>query len=89
MKQDLFNLFVQINRHGIDNSKWGLVQDVPNTRIHFGTEADMQLDGQWLYIYLNEDDGDWTIAESPNNPDADFTLSIMEMDDEFLLLYKL
>lgn len=89
MKQRLFNLLDKINRHGIDNSKWGLVQDIPSTRIHFGSKVDIELNGQWLYIELNEDDADYTVVESPNVLESDFTLSIMECDGEFLFLYEL
>ena len=93
MKQEIFNLLVQINRHGIDNSKWGLVQDISDTSTHFGTKDVLTLDGQWLYLYLSEDEADWTVVESPNTPASDFTLPLMDYltqyDNEFLFLYKL
>lgn len=89
MRQEIFNLLDQINRYGLDNSNWGLVQDIPSTLTHFGTKADLELHGQWLYLYLNDDDEDWIIVESASNPDADFALPVMGCDGEFLILYKL
>lgn len=38
MEQSIFNLFDAINREGINNSTWGLCQDIADTQDYFGTK---------------------------------------------------
>lgn len=50
MKNTLFQLFDGINREGLDNQYWTLVEDV-NTVHYFGTISSIDLHGQWLGLY--------------------------------------
>lgn len=50
-----FNLFDAINREGIDNSTWGLCQDIADTQDYFGTKESFALQGQFVYVYVNPD----------------------------------
>lgn len=47
-----YELFDELNRSGMDNTKWGLCRDV-HTKIYFGAtdEYSKYLDGQWLFVY--------------------------------------
>lgn len=55
MKAAIFNLLDAINRDGLDNSEWGLIEDIESTKEQFGTQIDNNLKGRWLYIYINTD----------------------------------
>lgn len=56
MKQDIFNLLDAINKEGLDNSQWGLCEDVENTRLYFGTEEEESLQGQYVFVYRDMDE---------------------------------
>lgn len=51
-----FKVIDAINRDGMDNGSWGLVKDVDNTVAYFGTREEIELKGQWAYIYAEKDD---------------------------------
>ena len=89
MKQEIFNLLDVINRRGISNDKFGFVQDV-EAGWYFGVNKDITLDGQWLYLYLNENDGDWEAFESSTHdiPSPEHEL-LIGIEGDFLFLYKL
>lgn len=55
MKAATFRLLDAINREGIDNGMWGVVEDIESTKAYFGTDRDEQLNGKWIYVYLNTD----------------------------------
>lgn len=88
MKQEVFNLLDTINRRGIENDKFGFIQDEEVG--YFGVNKDITLDGQWLYLYLNENDGDWEAFESSTNdiPSPKHEL-LIDSEGDFLFLYKL
>lgn len=50
MEQSIFNLFDAINREGIDNSTWGLCQDIADTQAYFGSKESFALQGQFVYV---------------------------------------
>lgn len=54
MTEKNYKLLDDINRSGIDNTQWGLCQDV-NAYEFFGATQNEQLQGQWLYVYMDED----------------------------------
>lgn len=56
MKQETFNLFDAINREGIDNSVWGLGSDIKSTKEYFGTDEELAIPGQFVYVYHDKDD---------------------------------
>lgn len=90
MKQEIFNLLDVINRRGISNDKFGFVQDV-ETGVYFGLDDELALDGQWLYLYINENDADWEVFEFGVNkeiPEPDYG-ALLNDEGEFLFLYKL
>ena len=51
-----FKVIDAIKRDGMDNGSWGLVKDVDNTVAYFGTREEIELKGQWAYIYAEKDD---------------------------------
>ena len=53
MEQPIFNLFDAINREGIDNSTWGLCQDIADTQAYFGSKESFALQGQFVYVYVS------------------------------------
>lgn len=55
MEQPIFNLFDAINREGIDNSAWGLCQDIADTQAYFGSKESFALQGQFVYVYVSPD----------------------------------
>lgn len=55
MEQPIFNLFDAINREGIDNSTWGLCQDIADTQAYFGSKESFALQGQFVYVYVSPD----------------------------------
>lgn len=52
MKATTFHLIDAINREGISNQFWGVLEDILSTRTEFGTADDIQLKGQYLFAYL-------------------------------------
>ena len=67
---------------------WGLETDVLSTKEHFGTEQDMELPGQWVWVCRLKDD---TLAlpislAFIDESEADATLTA---DNSVYLLFKL
>lgn len=56
MKASTFRLIDAINREGLDNSQWGIIEDCESTKEYFGTHLDKQLIGQYIYIYKKSDE---------------------------------
>lgn len=46
MNSFAFKVIDAINRDGMDNVQWGLVEDVDNTQPYFGTKEEIELKGQ-------------------------------------------
>ena len=44
-----FKVIDAINREGIGNEAWGLVEEVDDTVAYFGTREEIELKGQWLF----------------------------------------
>ena len=87
MTEKNYKLLDAVNRSGIDNTKWGLCHDV-NTYDYFGATQNEQLQGQWLYVYL-DDDGCNPIAEW-GAPCPDYSLRIRtERGGGDIALYRL
>lgn len=76
-----YELFDAINREGLGNEDWGLVQDV-NTQIHFATIEDVDLKGMYVYVTRVEDDFFAYIKQKPS-----MTLHID--DNIYLDLFKI
>lgn len=90
MKREIFNLLDAINSRGIDNTRFGFVQDV-EAGVYFGLDDELALDGQWLYLYINENDADWQVFEFCVNkeiPEPDYE-ALLNNEGDFLFLYKL
>ena len=89
MRQDVFNLLDLVNRQGLDNSRFGFIQDV-DVESYFGVHKDIALEGHWLYLYLNENDSDWEVFECNNQiPECEHEFLVDVSRGEFLLLYKI
>lgn len=85
----MLQLFGAINRSGIDNSQWGVCEDVGDTCSWFGTIGSYCLEGKWLYIYTDED-GDNPIdieRRSESVPEADREYNLRH-DDEMPMINK-
>lgn len=77
-----FKVIDAINREGLDNSSWGLMKDVINTATYFGTKEEIELTGQWAYIYVKKDDILSFVREvEPTR--------VLHVEDCELLLYRL
>lgn len=50
-----FKVIDAINREGIGNEAWGLVEDIDDTKAYFGTIGKRTLEGKWAYIYEEKD----------------------------------
>lgn len=80
-----FKVIDAINREGIDNGQWGLVEDVENSVAYFGTEEEVELKGQWAYVYAEKD----IFFSCINKIETTMILNIADSDNEELLLYRL
>lgn len=54
MNKFAFDLIDAINRDGLGNESWGVVENVPDTVEYFGSKERMCLPGRWAYIYAEE-----------------------------------
>lgn len=81
MTKQTFNLLDAISREGIDNSVFGFVYDVINTKDYFGTKEDTDIKGMYLYIYQKKDD---LFCFIKNVPEYSF-----DIEGENLLLFKI
>lgn len=78
-----FKVIDAINREGMDNGQWGLVKDVDSTVDYFGTREEIELAGQWAYVYAEKDDI-LTLQLEKIEP-----TKVLHIDDCELLLYRL
>lgn len=78
-----FTVIDAINREGLDNGAWGLlVEGVRNTATYFGTKEEIELAGQWAYVYAEKDSFFAYI-------DKVEPTRVLHVEDCQLLLYKL
>nr|DAF85110.1 MAG TPA: hypothetical protein [Siphoviridae sp. ctxdc10] len=77
-----FKVIDAINREGMDNGQWGLVEDVKNSVAYFGTIEEIELKGQWAYVYAEKDSYFAYIDEV--KPTV-----VLHVEDCELLLYRL
>lgn len=82
MEQRSFNLIDFICREGLGNDVWGVV-DGGDTKPLFGCKDSQELDGMFLYIYIDEEE------QYPylDRFDADLTLNSEDGDE--IRLYQL
>ena len=85
MKAATFRLIDAINKEGLDNSKWGVVENIESTKEYFGTDTDECLPGQWLYVYRENDERHLFIWETGIVPDIRDTFDWTD----FIEFYKL
>lgn len=78
MTQETFNLLNHFSSEGLDNSCYGFAQDV-NTADYFGTIANINLEGMYLYIYQSKDDWFAYIKKKP-----EYTFDLDGKDNLFL-----
>ena len=81
-----FKVIDAINREGIGNEAWGLVEDVDNTVAYFGTREEIELKGQWTYVYAQKDD---IFSSFFNRIKPTRVLNIEDSDNDILRLYRL
>ena len=77
-----FKVIDAINREGIGNEAWGLVEEVDDTVAYFGTREEIALKGQWAYVYA--DKNDFFVYFDLVEPTR-----VLHVEDCQLLLYKL
>lgn len=82
MEQRIFDLISDVSCEGLDTGEWGFLQDF-NTSDWFGTDVDRDLDGHYLYIYLEEDECLSFVKEEP------FLVLPIREDGIEVLLFKL
>lgn len=78
-----FKMIDAINRDGMDSGQWGLVEDVDSTVDYFGTREEIELAGQWAYVYAKNDD---VFSSFFNKIEPTRTLHVEDCE---LLLYRL
>lgn len=78
-----FKVIDAINRDGMDNGQWGLVKDVDSTVDYFGTREEIELAGQWAYVYAEKDYVFSSFFEKIE------PTKILHVEDCELLLYRL
>lgn len=81
-----YKLFDAINREGISNMVWGLCEDIKSTKDYFGTVEDIELQGQFVYVYREAEETFSFIKESICGKPF-HTLSVAQ--NEFIDIYKL
>ena len=77
-----FKVIDALNREGRDTGQWGLVEDVKNSVAYFGTIEEIELKGQWAYVYAEKDSYFAYIDEV--KPTV-----VLHVEDCELLLYRL
>lgn len=85
MKASTFKLIDAINREGLDNSRWGVIEDCESTKSVFGCDSDDQLEGQWLYIYRDNDEIQSFIWDAGVMPDIRDSIDYVD----FIEFYRL
>ena len=55
MNNFAFNLIDAINREGLGNESWGVVENVADTVNYFGSKEKVSISGKWAYIYALSD----------------------------------
>lgn len=55
MNKFAFDLIDAINRDGLGNESWGVVENVADTVDYFGSKERVPLSGKWAYIYAGKD----------------------------------
>ena len=83
-KSSIITLIDAINREGLSNDSWAIVEDVP-TRSYFGTIESKLLLGSWLVIYSSNDE----IFSFIDACEVEPTYRFHTVDGDILLLYKL
>ena len=82
MEQRTFNLIDAVCRDGLGNDVWG-VADGGNTSDLFGSEANLEINTMFLYVYVDED------AFFPALDRIDADLTIRGEDSTMIRLYYL
>ncbi len=83
MERKTYLLLDAVCREGLTNDMWGVVEDVSSNE-WFGGKESYELHGQFLYVYLQKDDGHEEMFES-FTPDY----IIHDMDGTYIYLYQL
>lgn len=86
MSNKIFKVLDFINRQGLDNSEWGVCENVD--RAHFVNECvcrNRYYDGKWLYVWMANEYA-LELYEPATKPDD---IIPIEDQDEELLMYKL
>ena len=82
MEQRTFKLIDAVCRDGLGNDVWG-VADGGNTSDLFGSEANLEINTMFLYVYVDED------AFFPALDRIDADLTIRGKDSTMIRLYYL
>ncbi len=82
MEQRTFNLIDAVCRDGLGNDVWG-VADGGDTKHLFGCKDSQELDGMFLYIYIDEEE------QCPSLDRFDADLTVNSEDGDEIRLYQL
>jgi len=93
-KEKMFGLFDAINRSGVDNSQWGVCEDVDDSRYEWGSIGVFRFAGKWLYVYTDEDGANPLGQWGRRLPEPDYEIALERDGDEpmmnkSIVLYKL
>lgn len=80
-----FKVIDAINRDGMDNGQWGLVKEVDSTVAYFGTVENVELKGQWAYVYAEDE----IFSSFFEKIEPTRVLHVADSDNGLLLLYRL
>lgn len=93
-RDKMYALFAAINRSGVDNSQWGVCEDVDDSRYEWGTVGVHRFAGKWLYVYTDEDGANPISEWGELTCEPDYELALEQDGDEpminkSIVLYKL
>lgn len=93
-RDKMYALFDAINRSGVDNSQWGVCEDVDDSRHKWGSIGVHRFDGKWLFVYTDEDGVNPLEWGSMSVPEPDYEIALEQDGDEpmmnqTIVLYKL
>lgn len=82
MKRKIYELFDTAISYGLDNSCFGLCRDI-ETKSYFGSSESMEISGQYLYVYSEED------GMSPFSSEIFTADVVLTVEDQRVYLYYL
>lgn len=86
-KDQIFSLIDSLNREGLGNEAWGLVDADIYTDSYLGTEESVHIDGKFLYIYCSLGEGPYRWNWKPD-VDYSYALPLRDSSNEVVYIYE-